>query len=1492
MASLTPHGAPGSSWRVAIALSLLVACGGDDSDGGANPDAGADTGADAEVDTGDDARADADDALLATPEFTAPPIEALPVAFSGYCRIDFDCEAGNHCFGGRCAVECDADTGCDGGLSCSERGRCVSDRKDADAVPPVAGLVLTDGPTSESPVGPSDEVVLLGLEIASVAGEALPEQLRYVVEDSEGITDGRRVRSAPVRNGVATIEVPINRTQVDDSRFQAVEVRISTEAGSVTTTLVPAPGAAASYGGTVRMRQFGSVALPIAFEIVTEPEQASLADAEKAWLLLETGPQSMFSPAPNLEQAFLARELRFDALLQRWVATTRFDYPLEESSFLASADGVVPQRQLRFEFETDSTGALFGTLSDRWTGLYDERTSGGTTRSAVVVFTGDLETARVGDVTVSPQDAPAFEVQDDATASTLQPLPRLDACAAETFLDDSGQPVAFVTDAGETFSCADAAIGSIDDFVAADDASRASCALALAETALAGDTTAALLRDFFDDDGNTPGGQSFDAFMSDCAAGIADLCRPTPRVLCARALVARTFVEPNEELAAAGVLVDAFGRLSREAFLGRQLGAFRTDADLRLEWLELNNLPSFVTSALRDFISGQLDTWRRTVLDVQMEVVAGQYSPEALSLLSRQVTDAEAVEQRKQLLFEMSQTWRAAMDALIVAAERWNTLHIGTAERAEDLAFVSTRSLDLYVLAGAAGNLNLSAGAGFANATFGGGFGALLRVQRKLALPFSALVYARDAEVVVSRSLDATETNYTLLDDLEERATEEIRGAAIAVSGILNETSERELSATLVRNQLSNEMDTVAQRVVELCGRPAECTVSDVAVGAPGCALRVEAGACGFAFDSDGEVVGLSSSTAASSFLNINDAVQGLVLAQQEYANAEARAARLESVAESYANAIQAWNVQRLAAVDEVDQIVADAEAQADQGLAAVLQNIREQNALRGQLAADARSDAQSWNAIRTGGVSSDFATLRAAFGMRRSAEGVDFAARTTGAAFVAAAAYLPQVAGASVFDPSFAQRGALMTKAVVAAAVGEGVAIGLRTGAEELRIQVDQARALREAELTNLREQDIADDLVVQNQIDALRAEAEVALTETQIREFQLDRLITALEARTEAELAYARDRIELNDRITEAFNATLEVVDLGVRIQQAQLQVQQRVLEHARDVQSAGLAYARLEELQNQFQNVESLLGSPAIVFAWANSLAQAEARLERAKVTLMDWLVAMEYFAVRPFMDQRVQILLARNTYQLETIAAEMGRLQRVCGAGAPNRASVDISLRRYIEADVARVNESTGERYEAGELFLASLQRGEVSVDRRVRLGSDVSGIDLGSRDDLLSANFTFDVDEFANLAASCDARIASFDVALVGEGLGEGLPSVTIVYNGESRLRSCQPDLVDYVNALDPEATSFNDVTVFRSESRAFSMIAGVNAFPSEGAEDFANRTLNGFPLASTYTLIIDPTTGDNPDFEWSRLEDVRLKVRYGYQDFFPRGECL
>jgi hypothetical protein len=202
--------------------------------------------------------------------------------------------------------------------------------------------------------------------------------------------------------------------------------------------------------------------------------------------------------------------------------------------------------------------------------------------------------------------------------------------------------------------------------------------------ALSQGTTAELLQQFFDGDGRTPGGRSFDAFMLDCAQGVGGLCRPTPAVLCARQLVAYAFAAPVAPLVDedASLLSDAFDRLGRESFLGQQLGAFRSDAALRLSWLKAGGLPSLVTAQLRSAVSGLLATWQTSVLDVQMGVVAGQYDASALAVLGRQVTGPAAA-QRRQTLFEMSQGWRGAVDALALGTRRWTELLQGDAERAE-----------------------------------------------------------------------------------------------------------------------------------------------------------------------------------------------------------------------------------------------------------------------------------------------------------------------------------------------------------------------------------------------------------------------------------------------------------------------------------------------------------------------------------------------------------------------------------------------------------------------------------------------------------------------------------------------------------------------------------------------------------------------------------------------------------------------------------------
>ena len=78
------------------------------------------------------------------------------------------------------------------------------------------------------------------------------------------------------------------------------------------------------------------------------------------------------------------------------------------------------------------------------------------------------------------------------------------------------------------------------------------------------------------------------------------------------------------------------------------------------------------------------------------------------------------------------------------------------------------------------------------------------------------------------------------------------------------------------------------------------------------------------------------------------------------------------------------------------------------------------------------------------------------------------------------------------------------------------------------------------------------------------------------------------------------------------------------------------------------------------------------------------------------------------------------------------------------------------------------------------------------------------------------------------------------------------------------------------------------LTTLRTAGRSVSPLANLNSF---GAADSANRGLEGLPLASTYTVLIDPGVGENKNVQWKNLEDIKLKLTWAYQDVFPVGQC-
>jgi hypothetical protein len=267
-------------------------------------------------------------------------------------------------------------------------------------------------------------------------------------------------------------------------------------------------------------------------------------------------------------------------------------------------------------------------------------------------------------------------------------------------------------------------------------------------------------------------------------------------------------------------------------------------------------------------------------------------------------------------------------------------------------------------------------------------------------------------------------------------------------------------------------------------------------------------------------------------------------------------------------------------------------------------------------------------------------------------------------------------------------------------------------------------------------------------------------------------------------------------------------------------------------------------------------------------------------------MNWLVALEYFAVRPFMDQRIQILLARNPYQLEEIAEELLRLQAACG-GSVNTFTTELSVRKDFLTVTLPQADLDGQILDPTAVFRELMKSGYVPIDKRTRYTTDENVGELMRRkDDVLAASFYVDLVDFANLAATCNAKVESVDLKLVGD-IGQARPTVSLLYDGTGELRSCQPGIDAYVDQFGEGTTSFGSVTYLRSTGRSISPVAGINTF----IEGSANTSLRGLPLSSQYTVLVDTKLGENSNLDWSKLEDIEIRVTYSYQDVFPEGRC-
>ncbi len=382
------------------------------------------------------------------------------------------------------------------------------------------------------------------------------------------------------------------------------------------------------------------------------------------------------------------------------------------------------------------------------------------------------------------------------------------------------------------------------------------------------------------------------------------------------------------------------------------------------------------------------------------------------------------------------------------------------------------------------------------------------------------------------------------------------------------------------------------------------------------------------------------------------------------------------------------------------------------------------------------------------------------------------------------------------------------------------------------------------------------------------------------------LDEVNDTLRELFEVKDAYERDLQDLDFRRSEYLAMAQELLVKREQILKAQIAEYSALKHYYTVVQRAQMLQSQYNAASVRLAKIQNLYSTPAKIFSFSADLETVESKIELAKERIYDYVAAIEYLAVRPFVDLRRATYLARSTNDLDAIIDQLDTVASKCGAGEPSQASVEISAREMmgITQDFASMT--------MGERFRSVIAKGNIPINSLTRYTVDSNVRDLVKKGiDLRSGTFAVTIDSM-NLATTCNAKIDSIAVQIVGDdiikpGSGQNVtPTITIFYDGQTQLLSCQPNIEALVSTIGSK-TSYGKYSTFIVTPTKISPTAKINEY----GED--NKHLAGKPLVTSYTVLIDTQIGENSKIDWDKVEDIKLKVTYSYNDLFEAtSECV
>ncbi len=961
---------------------------------------------------------------------------------------------------------------------------------------------------------------------------------------------------------------------------------------------------------------------------------------------------------------------------------------------------------------------------------------------------------------------------------------------------------------------------------------------------------------------------------------------------------------------------------------------------------------SFAASIMDNFNRSLLERYRTEVLDVHRGIMGRQFMQTTLEMLSQSLVDESGNEvtalssARNGILSQLGDAWQNVSESLGLSARRYDVLSQVDIERAQTAEELRHYLFDLYLAGMIESGLNLKADQGSLNAAYGTNLTDVMMKLDSLDQPFEALVFMRDGEIFKDTRL-LTEKGQTALGAVKDEALQSISKAVEKRESVFTDMQKRKESVLSINDNYLSSLEKLRSEIVNICGYPLDCQNN-----IDTCKIYTAPYFCGFALasnsepgdplaenDSKGKKISISQvsdvnecflkklaegaskttdtlSLCLGGDLSLNGdnvsyttsanvslagvAIQEFRIADRDYQTAlseyDVMRSKLQNTSatlQGYADTLLQLNEKNVKLIDVIkDNLSLMSDYQSE--IVAAAKETAAETAKTAKQKADLQAKAiKDWYVMNSEKTTFDIGAsiIGGVFGIQQMSLNLNTQAGVFDTIYYGAKNIvyndsnlnldrLPLVViNVSNTETKITSNSVIATNAKLSA-----INIAEEVAAAGFSFGVGLNDKLTSSELADLADKHKKVIKAIKQVVDDKELSGDEISEAISVLEADNENLLVAAEQQD----TYSKQVAEFELQRTEYMNSVLDLIRLYSNVLSKDISRELALKHYLNVCEQAEMLASQYDSKAARYRDNRDLLMSASSFFQYASDLESVEKYIEYARNDLSDYLAAIEYMTVRPFVELRRALYMARGTNELRAIYEKLNDLTDNCGSGKQSSNTVVVSLKNRLNIASTEFN------HQSSDVRLQEMMSiGTIPVSSQIRY-SVAGSVGKVLKGDYYSGTFTL-TDKFANISNSCNAKIDEIKVRMVSKSgreivsSGDYNPMISIFYGGQSQLLSCH-EKIDAIVASIGSRTSYGRYSTFVSKPFADGLVASIYEVPKDTEYAMNDKTefvggtsytdMRGYPLMATYSIVFDPNAGENSRIEWDNVADIEIQFKY------------